>query len=344
MKLNFKTADELAGILGTTPRALSRVINSADHFYEDCVLIDPARPDNNREIVKVEGELRRLQEVLYHRVLKPGHKPTCYSHGGIKSRNIKTNISPHCGSQFILTRDIQDFFPSISDRRIHTLFKKCLLCSEDVARILTRLCTYRHHLAQGLITSPILADYLMMWADKRIGAMCDRVPGDKPLVYTRYVDDLTISARFSIESGTFPKLVDQILKDSGFTVHPKKKACGPLTNQVKITKIRIHKGRPDIHPDYLADLKHQISKVGQLQHGGNWDGLYYTPDQILGRIHYVGWINPAHTPILMAAFKSFDWKKVECEAKLRGLERVRKKLVPKLEFDRGKSEVSSSVE
>ena len=61
-----------------------------------------------------------------------------------------------------------------------------------------------YHLALGLMTSPILADCLMMRVDQRIGGMCRK----NKLVYTRFVDDITISGSFPIDSGSFPELVD----------------------------------------------------------------------------------------------------------------------------------------
>ena len=50
-------------------------------------------------------------------------------------------------------------------------------------------------LALGLITSPILADQMMDCVDDRIGGACRKAG----LVYTRYVDDLTISGPYDLE-------------------------------------------------------------------------------------------------------------------------------------------------
>ena len=339
MTLDLRSVDEFAAILETTPRQLARIVKAADSYYEDWVLIDPSKPGKVREIVTVNGELRRLQQRLYKKLLKPRLPPTFYSHGGIKGRHIKSNLGPHLDNTYVLTRDIESFFPSITHRRVHDLFACELGCSADVARICTRLCTYRHHLAQGLITSPILADRMMKRADHRIGTMCEQIKGGQQLVYTRFVDDLTISGRFPIDSGSVPRLVEKIMEECGFKIHPTKGECGSLTNQVKITKITINhgrpdRGRPDIDKDYLADLKRQIAEVGKLQHGGDWNGDYYTSDQILGRIHYVGWINPNRQPELMCQFRAVDWEKVRTEASKRGLMKLQKERVRKSDHER----------
>ena len=71
------------------------------------------------------------------------------------------NAERHLRSQFAFSCDIMEFYPSIHSSRVYRLFAKIQGCSPDVARLLTRLCTYRYHLALGLITSPLLADQFL---------------------------------------------------------------------------------------------------------------------------------------------------------------------------------------
>ena len=334
MTLDLRSVDELASLLETTPRKLARVVEKTDSFYDDCVLVDPSKPDKTRDILCVKGELRRLQDRLSKKILRPKLRPTVYSHGVVKGRHIKSNLVPHLSSTYVLTGDIQSFYPSISHKRIYNLFAGELGCSSDVARICTRLCTHRHHLALGLITSPILADRMMRRADYRIGTMCECIKGSQPLVYTRFVDDLTVSGRFPIDSGSIPIILSKIMHDCGFKMQASKGECGPFSNQVKITKIRINRGRPDIDPDYLASLLRQIEHVGQLQHGGDWHGDYFSPEQLLGRIHYVGWINPARERSLKRTYNKFDWTRVRIEASSRGLLRLKKRIIKRSQYER----------
>ena len=178
-------------------------------------------------------------------------------------------------------------------------------------------------LAQGLITSPILADCLMVSADRRIGTMCSR----SGLVYTRYVDDITLSGSYPIVSGSFPKLVREIIGSCGFKLNTSKDDDGRLSDGKCITKLRINRGRVDIRPDYLAGIHLQITHAAILAEGGECAGPYYTPGQIRGRIQFVSWINPNRQRDLMKRYRSVPWKKVEEEALRRGLVAVRKKLI-----------------
>jgi RNA-directed DNA polymerase len=323
--LNIGSVGLLARRLSTTTRRLIDAAERASSYYEDLILVDPARPDKVRDILNPIGPLRRFQRRLHDLLLAPVHRPSRYSHGGIRGRNVKSNASPHLRSTFVYTTDIANFYPSIHYTRVYTLFTDYFECSPDVARICTKLCTHRHHLPLGLITSPILADCFMKRADFRIGRMCER----SGLAYSRYVDDITISASYPIESGSVPKLVTEILQDFGLRTNPKKEDMGRFSEGRRITKLEIRRGRPDVSREYLADVNAQIDAAGSFARGGDWQGTYYTPSQIYGRIAFISWINPGRRRALMRRYRVIDWAEVESAALARGLVAPRKKLLKK---------------
>ena len=145
-------------------------------------------------------------------------------------------------------------------------------CSPDVARLCTRLCTYDYHLALGLITSPILADCVLVKVDRRIGAMCRK----HGLVYTRFVDDITISGMYDIESGSFPRLVAEILGCYGFKVNPSKQESGRLSDGIAITKLRTNRSHLDIRKNYLEGVNRQLDDAVLLARGEDPVEGYFT--------------------------------------------------------------------
>jgi len=315
--------------LQVSPRRLAEVAEAAPSYYEELVLIDPARPNKIRGVLNVVGPLRRMQRQLHDQVLAPARRPTKYSHGGIRGRNIRTNAAPHLGSTFFYTTDIADFYPSVHYTAVYKLFVDDFACSPHVARVCTKLCTRDFHMPLGLITSPILADCLMERADRRIGLMCER----SGLVYSRYVDDITISGSYPVHSGSYPKLVAQILREYGFRTNPRKEGMGPISES-RITKLCIRRGRLDVSPEYLAEIASQLKNAALLSRAVNTAGPYYTPSQILGRIQFVAWVNPGRRRALMRVYRSIDWRAVEREAAARGLVRLRKGLVKKADFEK----------
>ncbi len=333
--LNIATIGQLADILQVTVGCLEAVARDAESFYEELVLIDPAKPGKFREVVNVTGTLRAIQASLLCNLLKPNLRPSPYSHGGVVGRTIKTNAEPHRDSVFYFSTDIADFYPTISQRRVYRLFSGEFGCSRPVSRVCTKLCTRRGHLAQGLIASPILADRLMAGPDRRIGAMCDKLGRESgsAVPYTRFVDDLTISARFPIESGSTPRIVVEILKEYGFRINPAKQGFGRLAEGGRITKLRIHRGKLDISPEYLAGVYQQVADAAALGSGVKEGGVYYTAAQIFGRIQFIGWVNHGRLGPLMAKYNSIDWFKVEAEAAAQGLVARRRFLMKKASCD-----------
>lgn len=330
--LDIRTVGQLAEILRVTSSELEGIAGNAEAYYEELVLIDPAKPGKIREVVNVTGPLRTLQSNLLCNLLRPRLKPSTYSHGGVVGRSIRTNAEPHRDSVFYFSTDIADFYPTISHRRIYKLFSGEFGCSRPVSRVCTKLCTRRGHLAQGLIASPILADRLMAGPDRRIGAMCDKLSRESgsAVPYTRFVDDLTITAKFPIESGSTPRIVVEILKEYGFRINPAKQAFGRLAEGGRITKLRIHRGKLDISPEYLAGVYQQLADAAALGSGEKEGGVYYTAAQIFGRIQFIGWVNHGHLGPLMAKYNSIDWLSVEAEAAARGLVASRKTLTRKI--------------
>lgn len=322
--LRIRQVKHLAHRLSVTVKVLEKVAESPNRWYTELVVRDPAKPTKPRDVLSIRGQLRAIQSRMLRTILLPVLPVSQFSHGGVRRRHIKTNVEPHVGSDFVFTTDISAFFPSISHDSVYQLFTKTFQCAPDVARFCTKLCTHDHHLALGLITSPMLADQVLADVDERIAGAC-RNAG---LVYTRYVDDLTISGPFDLQRSGFPELFQRILAQHGFCINPEKHCFGRIT-EVPITKIRVNGGHLDVRREYLAQLERQLADARSLAAGDQFDGLYYTEGQIWGRIQFVSWVNPGRRRTLVREFRAIRWDKVSEEAERRGLIAAKKTLTKK---------------
>jgi RNA-directed DNA polymerase len=320
--LHIRQKKHLLSALDTTAEEVAAVLETPDRYYEELLLTDPAKPDKPRVVVNVTGVMRRLQSRLYRRVLLPKLPPSVYSHGGVRGRSIKTNVESHLGSAFVFKADIRNFYPSIHYRRVYRLFTEQFKCSPDVGSICTKICTYRHHLALGLICSPILADQILSRADRRIGGACEQAG----LIYTRFVDDIAISGPYSLEQAGFARIVEEILERDGFHANPKKHIYGSLTDGIAITSLRERRGHLDVRREYVIELMRQLNDAASLSKDGVFAGPYFTSFQILGRVRFVSWVNPGRQRRLLKKYRSISWKAVKRIARRRGLESVRKRL------------------
>jgi hypothetical protein len=320
--LYIRQVKHLASHLGESVEHLKEVAESPRRWCEELELVDPAKPDKQRTVLNVFGPLRKLQARMLRHVLLPKLPVSQFSHGGVRGRHIKTNVQQHITSTFVFTADVSDFYPSVSHNRVYRLFVRDFACSPDVARICTKLCTYKHHLALGLITSPILADQVMRPIDARIAGVCR----DARLIYTRYVDDITISGCFDLQESGFANLVQRILSDHGFRANPLKNCFGRLADGVPITKVRVKRGRLDVRKQYVEEVERQIEDASALANGSDFLGPYYTEAQIWGRIQFVCWINPGRRQTLLRKYRAVAWRKASEEARKRGLVATKKSL------------------
>src|SRR5262249_43073188 len=155
----------------------------------------------------------------------------------------------------------------------------------------------------------VLADQILHVVDHRIGYACEKLG----LVYTRFVDDITISGPFNLDSRIcgISKLVEGILRQHGVSPNPRKHRFGRFSDGFTITKIRIRNGRLDVRRQYFEEVVRQIEDAQSLARGDSFQGPYFTPAQIEGRVRFVCWINPGRKRQLLGKLKSIDWSRMQ---------------------------------
>lgn len=302
---------------------LFRILDNKSSYIRKLKKVDPTAPLACREVLSVEGDLRTVQDRLLRRVLSPKLKPSECSHGGVTSRSILSYVTPHLGSDFLYQTDIASFYPSISHRKVNALFLRRLRCSPAVARVLTNICTYDFHLALGLVTSPILADQIMMPFDIRISNACSRLG----LRYTRYVDDITISGNYSLESSYIRRLVEKSLRELGFRLKRSKDRCCS-TDRSEITSLRIRGGNVAVRGSYIEELRRQLLDHKELSKGRELVGHYYSRSQLEGRLYFIRWINRGQAKSLEPLFRSVNWAAAREAADAKRLVPTKVRLVP----------------
>jgi hypothetical protein len=159
--------------------------------------------------------------------------------------------------------------------------------------------------------------------DLRIGKLCDKYG----LIYTRYVDDITISAQFDLERSGFPSIIRRILDVSGFEVNESKCHFAQKAGAV-ITGLQVSRGHPDVPVDYLERVVAQIHDADRLGRGEPFIGPYYSQSQIWGRVRFVCWANPRRRKTLMPLLKNVDWAAHRQAALDRGLVAATKRVIP----------------
>lgn len=172
-----------------------RLCNLADTASKRYYIFEiDKRSGGRRQIAHPSRALKGVQRWLNARLLRklPIHSAAMAYRKGI---SIRDNVIRHVGSQFTLRMDFKDFFPSFSEDGVkkflvdQVLAGNCQLETHDV-EFVGKIVSRYGQLTIGAPTSPMLTNAMMFDFDSKLQNYCE----ERAMIYTRYADDLFISA------------------------------------------------------------------------------------------------------------------------------------------------------
>lgn len=248
---------KLATALDFTEGFLRRVsTHTADYYTE---FVKPVK-GKDRELCEPKPNLKNLQKRINTRIFSHIKFPL-YLHGGIKTtdpRDFVSNASQHCKSETAIALDIKGFFPSITTAQVHNVFKNLLNFPDDVSALLANIVTLNGSLPQGAPTSSYISN-LVMW--EKEFRLVSKLEG-RGLIYTRLIDDMTISSKSRIPEKLVTKIIEDVagmLKHYDYTLHPEKKKIFSKSDPkhlMLITGLWLNRGAPKI----LKEKREEISQ------------------------------------------------------------------------------------
>ncbi|MCD1584726.1 TIR domain-containing protein [Halomonas sp. IOP_14] len=144
-----------------------------------------------RKIDSPQKGLRVIQGKLAELLEENVEFKTCVQ-GFVKERGVLENATLHKKSNWVLNVDIKNFFGSINFGRVRAVFvAKPFEIHPDVATVIAQICCFKNYLPQGAATSPIVSNIVASTLDNQI---IRRIRNHR-LLYSRYADDITISAK-----------------------------------------------------------------------------------------------------------------------------------------------------
>lgn len=182
----FSKEKELAALIHVKPELVGAINRSPHKFYRRYKI---AKSDGSlREIRQPRRDLKGMQAWILRNILDKLNT-SAYATAYVKKKNILDNVSPHCNNRYFISLDLEDFFPSISMRRVAKIFS-LIGYSKGASSVLARLCTCHSNLPQGAVTSPSLSNLIAAKLDRRIAGYTSK----RNITYTRYSDDITLSS------------------------------------------------------------------------------------------------------------------------------------------------------
>lgn len=225
----IRTVAKLAKALGLTEAFLREVAARPDVTNYRPKPAPPKRDGSSREVFSPSADVRLVQRRIVNRILK---RPAIvrwppYIFGGIHrdalpkedKRDHVECARKHCGAKSLLKMDISNFFGNVTEDAIVEMFTEHFDWERGPAKLLAQLCVRDGSLPQGGITSSYIALMSLYNVEPKLVATIQ----SKKLVYTRYVDDITVSSKSSeFDFSPIRAMIEQAMLMRGFSVNREK--------------------------------------------------------------------------------------------------------------------------
>ena len=272
--------NHLSTLVGVELGVLNRSIYGTESFYRTFEI--PKSSGGMRKIDAPYPSLLGIQKWITQNILS-SVRLSDYTHGFVKRRSIITNAKMHLGARCMLKMDIENFFPSISLKRVIAIFR-FLGYSPSVSYFLSTLCCLNGQLPQGGGASPQISNIVTTPLDRRLGGLAKSYE----LIFTRYADDLAFSGNYIPIK--FIEIVATVVKSEGFSINTKKTKLMRGGGRRIVTGISIGSGElkfPKASKRKLRQEIYWLEKKGilsQSEYGGNFDPMYV--DRLLGKLNF----------------------------------------------------------
>lgn len=235
---------------------------------------------------------RRLDSFLRSKDIGYPHSS---AHGYVRGGSTRSNAEPHCGSRLLVRADIQEFFPSITSRRIAKALRALGMLPKP-ARELAKFTTIEGMLPLGLPESPVISNLIALEMDRELEALAK----DRGLRYTRYSDDMTFSGPTNLPT---KNQISALLHRHKFSLSERKFRLSKRGQAHFVTGLSVAEND---YPHAPKKMKRQLRqelyycrKFGLTVHSSRKNELpQKTFNRLYGLVSYVSFIERRHTKTL----------------------------------------------
>ncbi|HCO1622762.1 TPA: RNA-directed DNA polymerase, partial [Escherichia coli] len=251
--------ESLFKMLETNEERLTYLLKNKRKYFKTVPVI---RKGKKRTTYKVVGELLKVHELIKQRIFSKISLPE-YITGGRKGVSYIDDCKSHLNKSIIIQEDMKDFFPSIKEDLIAKAFQYYMNFSPEVSLLIANLSTLEGSLVQGTKLSTDIANLIFLEEEALLSEEVRKLGG----IYTRYVDDITISFESEVNNDDISKIKLMILSmalKSGVRLNRKKSRVlrngqSKIVHGVKVIKeLRPTQKRKDNIRVCLFNLKKKV--------------------------------------------------------------------------------------
>jgi Reverse transcriptase (RNA-dependent DNA polymerase) len=251
--------------LGINANELLELFENADRYYI------PLKP-----IIKPNGDLRqvfdtkpflkkihgRILQQIFYKVYYPP-----YLQGSIKDnehpRDYITDCKKHGGQKIVFSEDISDFFPSIRSEYVFRMWKFLFNFPDDVAVILTELTTHQGFVPQGAKTSSYIANLILWEAEPQLEEKLRK----RGFVYTRYVDDITVSTNryiTNVDKTFVTSLIYKMLSSVGVKANRRKRKVVTNSKRMAVHNVNVNWRKPTLEKKERSNIRAAVKQCEEM--------------------------------------------------------------------------------
>lgn len=218
-----------------------------------------------------------------------GSLPNQYINGVSYPKDYVACAARHCGAKSLVKLDIRDFFGNVGSEIVLNIFTELFKYPIEVAKVLTQICCFCGALAQGGLTSSYLASLCLHDVEHVVVGRLNK----KQLIYTRYVDDITVSSKFERYSFEYAiNLIRQMLESKDLPLNETKTQVQRMSSESLVVHgLRVSFDQPRLPANEVSRIRAAVHNVESLAEESNYRTSHsYRKDynRCLGRVNKLG--------------------------------------------------------
>lgn len=207
---SHKVLAEMLGISLTELRMFSKKISS---HYEEFYVYKNKKPRLVEDPSPALKGIHHRLKAIFSDIPLPS-----YVYSGRKKVSYKDNAKAHLENRYACTFDIEKFFPRCSRDLLENFFYHDMKMSQDVARTMSYLVSYKNHIPTGSPISQVLA----YWVNYRVFERIYQTAQKRGFTFSLYVDDMTFSSDSQKFNRGFHLYVNFLLKKNALNLSKSK--------------------------------------------------------------------------------------------------------------------------
>ena len=255
--------------------------------------LEKPKPNGDIRVVYNPSKLtRKIQTRINSRIFKKIIKWPYFIFGSIPKGNDNAPkdyiacANQHKNAGSILKIDIKNFFDNVHENLVEEIFSDFFKYPLVVSQILTDICCRNGTLCQGAPTSSYLATLSLFSVEPDLVKKIEK----KGLIYTRYVDDITVSSKErNYDFSYIESIIENVLTGKELPInHKKTHVASSSSESLVVHGLRVNTKTARFPADEVRKIRAAVKNIEIVAKEPNYIRSHYYRREFYkcqGRVH-----------------------------------------------------------